>query len=264
MGTKELRQLLGDGELSKVLENLRENVGDTDQLNLVTSLSFRYSEMKRQQNSGTDDATSRKQEQNQIVNALISLIDELEKQAANTPVTNLSQQQKSPMLRAYLSVGTPHQEKQAQFLDFLRNYFRLKGVQLETVGSTSYSSRKPLIPIKQKLESVSGCVVLATERFTTIDGFYRKDSPKEERVPQVFLTTAWTHIEAAMAYQLDLPLLILREKKVRSEGMIDPGAHEWNVYEIDINDHEAISNGLLKPIIDGWIEEVADFERNHR
>ena len=260
MGTKELRQLLGDGELNKVLEYLRENVGDTNQLNLVTSLSFRFSEIRRLQNSGTDDVSSRKQEQNQIVSALISLIDELEKQAEK----NTFQKQEIPMLRAYLSVGTPHEEKQAQFLDFLRNYFRLKGVQLETIGSTSYSSRKPLIPIKQKLESVSGCVVLAMERFTSSDGFFRKNSPKEERVPEIFLTTAWTHIEAAMAYQLGLPLLILREKKVRSEGMIDSSVHEWNVYEIDLNDHEAISNGLLKPVIDGWIEEITDFERNRR
>ena len=184
----------------------------------------------------------------------------LEKQAEK----NTFQKQEIPMLRAYLSVGTPHEEKQAQFLDFLRNYFRLKGVQLETIGSTSYSSRKPLIPIKQKLESVSGCVVLAMERFTSSDGFFRKNSPKEERVPEIFLTTAWTHIEAAMAYQLGLPLLILREKKVRSEGMIDSSVHEWNVYEIDLNDHESISNGLLKPVIDGWIEEITDFERNRR
>ncbi len=264
MGTKELRQLLGEGELGKVLENLRENVVDTDQLNLVTSLSFRFSQSKRQQISGTDDDASRQQEQNKIATALISLIDELEKQAAKFPPNTATQQQQSPMLRAYLSVGTPHEEKQAQFLDFLRNYFRLKGVQLETIGSTSYSSRKPLIPIKQKLEAVSGCVVLATERFTSVDGFFRKNSPKEEHVSEIFLTTAWTHIEAAMAYQLGLPLLILREKKVRSEGMIDPSVHEWNVYEIDLNDHEALSNGSLKPIIDGWIEEVADFERNRR
>lgn len=264
MGTKELRQLLGEGELGKVLENLRENVIDTDQLNLVTSLSFRFSQLKRQQMHGTDDSASSKQEQNQIVNALISLIDELEKQAIKFLPNTSTQQQKSPMLRAYLSVGTPHEEKQAQFLDFLRNYFRLKGVQLETIGATSYSSRKPLIPIKQKLEAVSGCVVLATERFTTTDGFFRKDSPKEEHVPEIFFTTAWTHIEAAMAYQLGLPLLILREKKVRSEGMIDPSVHEWNVYEIDLNNHEALSNGLLKPVIDGWIEEIADFERNRR
>ena len=131
MGTKELRQLLGEGELGKVLENLRENVVDTDQLNLVTSLSFRFSQSKRQQISGTDDDASRQQEQNKIATALISLIDELEKQAAKFPPNTATQQQKSPMLRAYLSVGTPHEEKQAQFLDFLRNYFRLKAEPLK-------------------------------------------------------------------------------------------------------------------------------------
>ena len=146
-------------------------------------------------------------------------------------------------------------------MDFLRNYFRLKGVTLETVGTTSWSSRKPLIPIKQKLQSVSGCVVLATERFCATDGFFRKGSPKEEHVAGVAMTTAWTHIESAMAYQLGLPLLILREKSLRSEGMIDPGTHEWNVYDIDLGDHEAISTGLLGKVIDGWIGEVAEFSK---
>ncbi len=261
MNTKELRQLLGDGHLAEALETLRENVAETAHLNRVTSLSFRFSENNRLRASGTGDAGTINREQIQIVEALIALIDELEKLAAKLPIGQIGQPQNAPVLRAYLSVGTPHKEVQADFLAFLRNYFRLKGVILETVGTTSYSSRKPLIPIKLKLGSVSGCVVLATERFVGTDGFFRKESPKEERVPEICMTTAWTHIEAAMAYQLELPLLILREKNVRSEGMIDPSVHEWNVYEIDLTDHEAISNGALKPIIDGWIEEVGDFSR---
>ena len=172
MNTKEIRQILGDGDLKNVLETLRENVTETDQLNRVTSLAFRFSEMNRQRNSGTANQDALKQEQNQIVDALLALINELEKQAAQTAAEPTAIVQKVPILRAYLSVGTPHNELQAHFLDFLRNYFRLKNVVLETVGSTSWSSRKPLIPIKQKLESVSGCVVLATERFCAERRFF--------------------------------------------------------------------------------------------
>ena len=107
MGTKELRQLLGEGELGKVLENLRENVVDTEQLNLVTSLSFRFSQLKRQQMSGTDDSASSKQEQNQIVNALIALIDELENKPLSFRPTLRLNNKKVPC-SAHISVLVRH------------------------------------------------------------------------------------------------------------------------------------------------------------
>ena len=78
MNTKELRQLIGDGELAKVLEILRENVNETDQLNRATSIAFRFSDMKRQDNSGKANPDALKQEQNQIVAALITAISDAE------------------------------------------------------------------------------------------------------------------------------------------------------------------------------------------
>lgn len=252
----ELRNLLGDGELTEVLEILRKNVSQSEHLHKVTSLSFRNAELKRQRDSGGVENQSYKAEQNQIVDSLQNLLDQLERQAAMAS----EQAATPPALLAYLSVGTPHREEQAHFVEFLRNHLRLKGVQLETLGSTNYSSRKPLIPIKQRMERMSGCVVLAMERFFCKDGYYRKGSDRQELVPEIYLTTAWTHIEAAMAYQIGLPMLILREKKVRSEGMIDMNTHDWNIYEFDPLDTKSITDGPLGQVIEGWVEEVRDFK----
>jgi hypothetical protein len=39
----------------------------------------------------------------------------------------------------------------------------------------------------------------------------------------VWLTSPWSHIEPAMAYQIGLPILLLRESGVRVDGMLEPG-----------------------------------------
>jgi len=85
---------------------------------------------------------------------------------------------------------------------------------------------------------------------------YKEGSVSEKVVGDQYFGTVWTHIEAAMAYQLELPLLILKEEKLVSEGMFDPGIHEWMIVRINPEDPEEIKRNPIKAFIDSWIEAV--------
>lgn len=47
----------------------------------------------------------------------------------------------------------------------------------------------------------------------------RRASPLKDR----WLTSPWVQIESAMAYQIGLPVLLLRETGVLAEGVLEPG-----------------------------------------
>lgn len=156
----------------------------------------------------------------------------------------------------FLSVGEPHNQYQENYLNFLEKHLETFGLKLESLGRTFWSVRAPLKPIQQKMKDVFGAVILAMERLYVRDGIFKEGSKNEKRVNNIFLPTVWNQIEAAMAYQMGLPLLILKDEKLYAEGMIDPSIHEWQVIRIDIKNPDQIKFNPYKGMIASWVEEV--------
>jgi hypothetical protein len=59
-----------------------------------------------------------------------------------------------------------------------------------------------------------------------------------------------------MANQLNLPLLILKDEILRSEGMIDENVFEWRIVKINPKNPEELDKYPVKQFIRTWVEEV--------
>ena len=158
----------------------------------------------------------------------------------------------------FLSFGTPHNEVQQQYIKTLMAYLSRHGIAAESLGQTFWSIENPLKPIQRKMREVYGAVILAMERFHSISGIYKEGSTLEKLADDQYFATIWTHIEAAMAYQRELPLLILKEEKLVANGMFDPGIHEWMVIRINPEDPDEIKRDPIKSFINNWIERVRE------
>jgi len=159
----------------------------------------------------------------------------------------------SKRIPVFLSVGTVHNEFQQRYLRKLVIHLRRHGIEAETLGQTFWSIEQPLRPVRKKMQEVDGAVILAMERFHSKEGIYKEGSPLQKIVGDQYFTTVWTHIEAAMAYQLDLPILILKEEKLTAEGVFDRGVHEWIVIEIHPEHPKEITEDPIMRYIDSWI-----------
>jgi hypothetical protein len=156
----------------------------------------------------------------------------------------------------FLSVGETHNEAQRKYLNTLVAYLSRHGIAAETLGRSFWSIETPLRPVQRKMREVYGAVILAMERFHSKEGVYKEGSASEKIVGNHYFATVWTHIEAAMAYQLELPLLILKDEKLVAEGMFDPGIHGWIIVRINPEDPEELKHDPVKAFIDSWIEAV--------
>jgi hypothetical protein len=156
----------------------------------------------------------------------------------------------------FISVGTPHNPTQELYQEKLIKYLASHGVKGETLGRSYWSINKPLIPIQKKMCNVYGACILGMTRFHSINGIYKEGSPDQKVVSDQLFSSVWCQIEAAMAYQMDLPLLILKEESLQEEGMFDPGIHEWMIVRIHPTDPDEITRNPIKGFIDSWIEEV--------
>jgi hypothetical protein len=86
-------------------------------------------------------------------------------------------------------------------------------------------------------------------------------------VDEKWLTTPWAHIEPAMAYQVGLPVLILREKGVLDDGILEKGVVGLYMPEFDLdrsNDDYFVSaewNGIIGRW-EGYVRSVVERKGN--
>ena len=108
--------------------------------------------------------------------------------------------------------------------------------------------------------------MIAFERYRIIDGVEKPDSPEQIRIRSQIEPTVWNHLEAAMAYANDLPMLVLVERGVHRQGMLSK-RFEWNATEID-TDPQLVKQDAFRQVVDDWLGRVesskTDRERARR
>lgn len=114
----------------------------------------------------------------------------------------------------------------------------------------------PLPEIRELMLRCKGALIIALERFRCSSGVEYPDSPFATSYTDYRSSTIWNHIEAAMAYQAGLPILILRERGLHQAGMLakEPGSLMLAEFSI----HECI-HSLPEPIqhsLEEWSRAV--------
>jgi hypothetical protein len=119
----------------------------------------------------------------------------------------------------------------AEFSAGLGNFLRLLetvGVRPRTLGATDYPSKSPLDEVISLMRACRGAIVLGYPQITIEHGKCRENDCSGLRLP-----TEWNHIEAALAYSLELPLLIIHHQGIK-RGVFDRGAVSAFLWEIDL------------------------------
>lgn len=122
----------------------------------------------------------------------------------------------------FLSQPTPMDCKQKCFLDNFSKFLNDEGLCPLTLGVTNYDRSAPLKGIRRIMLESDGLLALALKRTHIEKGaVYRKCDKKV--IDDCWLTSPYCQIEPAMAFQLGLPVLILRDKDVLDEGLLEKG-----------------------------------------
>jgi hypothetical protein len=131
-------------------------------------------------------------------------------------------------LNVFVSVGGTATEQQEAFVRAVEDRLRSEGLVPHTVGRNTFSADAPLKTVTELLDRCSGTVVIALERSYFASGTEKRGGPKESALADIRLPTPWNQIEAAMAYARGLPLLLVVEAGLKSEGLLERG-YDWYV-----------------------------------
>ncbi|MEP6465240.1 MAG: hypothetical protein ABJB05_02995 [Parafilimonas sp.] len=171
----------------------------------------------------------------------------------------------------FLSYPKPCFTSQQTFIDNLKNFLSDRGFAPRTIGVTDYDMDAPLKGIRRLMVECNGLITVALRR-TFIEkgtGRYRTDIQdlNEASIDNKWLTSPWSQIEAAMAYQLGLPILILREYGVLDEGILEKGIIGLYMpeFNLDKNPGEYFKSLEWNDVIGRWeghVRAVSDKKGN--
>lgn len=126
----------------------------------------------------------------------------------------------------FLSYPKPYLKRQCEFIEKVVSYFEGRGLQPRTLGVTDYDMNAPLSGIRRLMLESNGLVTIAFRRSLIKQGVRKPASDigkAEYDLSNKWLTSPFCQIEPAMAFQLGLPILILRENGVIEEGILEKG-----------------------------------------
>lgn len=138
----------------------------------------------------------------------------------------------------FLSHPNPITQEQVAFIQKLKDHLYKRGFEPRTLGVSDYDMQEPLAAIRQIMLESNGVITIAFRRYYVEKGASKYGSNLGiplQTIDKKWFTSPFCQIEPAMAYQLGLPLLILREKGVIADGILERGVAGVYLPEFDLS-----------------------------
>ncbi len=89
-----------------------------------------------------------------------------------------------------------------------------------TVGRGSQSAKQPIVYARELMKKADGAIVIAFTRTIVEKAVEKPGGAKPVQITNVRYPTIWNQLEAAMAFGLDKPLLMILEEGLNQEAML--------------------------------------------
>lgn len=160
------------------------------------------------------------------------------------------------IINVFISHPTPYNKHQEKFLSLIEDELKKYELNPTNLGKNNWDFRSPLKPIKEIMDTCVAAIVIGLERYHSYIGYEKELSSSSKELIHKYSSSPWIQIEAGMAYQAGLPILILKEKKLYSEGILDPQISDSFVFEFDIKKLQKTLTPELKNIILSWVKRI--------
>jgi hypothetical protein len=161
--------------------------------------------------------------------------------------------------KVFINMGSAATTEQRLFIDAVLDMLTTVGLSPRIMNENEWSFEQPLKAIKKIIKECDGLVIIAFTRTRIEHGFEIKKD-KNIELKNILLPTTWNHIEGSMAYSFDLPLLVIAEEGLKSEGIIDKG-YDWAIYWTKLGP-EVVKNDSFKGFLNSWKGAVEQFSLN--
>ena len=151
----------------------------------------------------------------------------------------------------FLSQPTWVPSRHSSGLDKFKNLLRAHGLEPRSVGVTDLPSQAPLEEVIELMKRCYGAIILGIPQIEVQSG-----KLKGEEITSPFsLGTEWNHIEAALAYSLQLPVLVIHDVTV-CRGIFDRGAANAFIYTVDFSSDSWALTDQISGALAAWCDRL--------
>lgn len=158
--------------------------------------------------------------------------------------------------KIFISVGSSGTPLHLQASETIFRALETTGLSPRQMEKNEWSSEQPLRAIKRVIEECHGAAVIAFSRYHFKTGSELAKGGIEKPLAEVRMPTVWNQIEAAMAYANGIPLLVIAERGVHEDGLLE-GRYDWKVYWTDFKPEDLQSDAFLG-YLESWKRLVLD------
>lgn len=172
------------------------------------------------------------------------------------------------MIPIFLSRPNPFTNQQSYFLDVLIQ--KMSNVQLKniTLEAKDYNPYESLTCLSELIKRCYGMIIVAFGQYYIDKGTSKKGAitkknffdSYENSINQTWVTSPFCQIEGAIAFGNHLPILILEQHNVKTEGILKIGDHAVHGPRFQIEDSSQIktyfSETSLINSFNEWYEKV--------
>lgn len=159
-------------------------------------------------------------------------------------------------VKVFVSAGTPADDTQMAFRDAIVKAIDVAGLSPRLVGERDWDFKNPIRGVRRVLDECAGAIVIAYTRYRFPAGEeLRKDGIRS--LEDITFPTAWNQIEAAMAYEKGLPLLVVAQNGLRQDAVLEP-THDIRPFWADLDPAVSQSDAFLG-YLRSWKQEVEKF-----
>lgn len=153
-------------------------------------------------------------------------------------------------MKVFLSVGSTYSKQQETFVGTFETFLGQNGCERLTVGRGNYFASQPIVAARELMQEADGVVVIAFTRHKVEKAIDKPGSNIEKEIINRNYPTVWNQLEAAMAFGLKLPLLVIIEEGLYQEAMLkDRLEYKVLVTELDKN---FFSSEEFRGIFNDW------------
>ncbi len=157
-------------------------------------------------------------------------------------------------MKVFVSVGAQYNDQQRAFVAAFDTFLVANGCRKLTVDDRR--SDQPIFAAREMMQDADAVVVVAFTRYIVKTAVEKPGSPEEKTLKNTRYPTIWNQLEAAMAFGLHLPLLVIIEDGLHQEAMLKD-RHEFRTVITDL-DPKLFSSDMFKDKFKHWMERVKE------
>lgn len=174
------------------------------------------------------------------------------------------------MIPIFLSRPNPYTNEQAYFLKQIIRILNKAGLQNVTLEAADYNPYESLSCINELIKRCYGMLIIAFGQYYIDTGISKKDAiynthffdSRETSLTDTWITSPFCHIEGALGFHHQIPILLIEQEQLKIEGILKDGSHAIKGPQFSLKSNaiidEYINSSALTQAISLWAEKVIE------